>query len=124
MRSSDDISAAGYMSARLSDEAGLALDARARLFRALGDRSRLAVLESLSEGPKCVSDLVTKTGHSQPNVSGHLAVLRELEIVKAERRGRFVYYSLASAEIRLVLDTVRQLTMRNAEMVVITHDGT
>jgi DNA-binding transcriptional ArsR family regulator len=57
-------------------------------------------------------------------VSGHLAVLRELEIVKAERRGRFVYYSLASAEIRLVLDTVRQLTMRNAEMVVITHDGT
>ena len=70
-----------------------AIEIRARVSRGLGDPSRLAVLESLRDGPRCVTDLVTETGLSQPNVSGHLALLRELGLAQAERRGRFAYYA-------------------------------
>lgn len=79
------------------------LEVKARLFRALGDPSRLAVFEALRDGPKCVSDLVAKTGLSQPNVSGHLAFLRDSGIVAPERRGRFVYYSFGSRDIETIL---------------------
>jgi DNA-binding transcriptional ArsR family regulator len=76
---------------------------KARMFHALGDPSRLAVVESLRGGPRCVTDLVSGTGLSQPNVSGHLALLRELGLVQAERRGRFVYYALSAPEMEVIL---------------------
>jgi DNA-binding transcriptional ArsR family regulator len=85
------------------------LEMKAKVFRALGDPSRLAVLEALRNGPKCVSDLVAQTGLSQPNVSGHLAVLRELGLVQTERRGRFVYYALCRAELEVILSTTESL---------------
>jgi DNA-binding transcriptional ArsR family regulator len=88
------------------------VEAKARLFRALGDPSRLAVLESLRDDPKCVSDLVTLTELSQPNVSGHLAILREFGLVQREQRGRFAYYSVASREIGTILASAEDLFRR------------
>jgi DNA-binding transcriptional ArsR family regulator len=79
------------------------LEVKARLFRALGDPSRLAVLEALLNGSHCVSELVTLTGLSQPNVSGHLSFLRDCGLVKREQRGRFAYYSLSSAKAEAIL---------------------
>ena len=79
------------------------LEAKAKLFRALGDPSLLAVLESLRDGPKCVSDLVAMTGLSQPNVSGYLSFLRECGLVAREQRGRFAYYSVVAAEVEAIL---------------------
>jgi DNA-binding transcriptional ArsR family regulator len=83
-------------------DAANSVEAKARLFRALGDPSRLAVLEALRHGPKCVSDLVAQTGLSQPNVSGHLAFLRQEGLVLREQRGRFAYYSLCSGDLEVV----------------------
>lgn len=82
---------------------GSGLEAKAHVFRALGDPSRLAVLETLRDEPKCVSDLVAMTGLSQPNVSGHLSFLRECALVAREQRGRFAYYSLAANEVEALL---------------------
>jgi DNA-binding transcriptional ArsR family regulator len=76
---------------------------KARLFRSLGDPSRLAVLEALRDGPKCVSDLVAQTGLSQPNVSGHLAFLRDCGLVEREQRGRYAYYSIQFVEAAAIL---------------------
>lgn len=90
------------------------LETKARLFRALGDPSRLAVLEALRDGPKCVSDLVTMTGLSQPNVSGHLAFLRDSGLVEREQRGRFAYYSLGTANAEAILALADQLVRRFA----------
>ena len=87
----------------MSNDGSVTLEAKARLFRALGDPSRLAVLEVLRDGPKCVSDLVGMTGLSQPNVSGHLALLRDCGLVDREQRGRFAYYSLGRAEVEAIL---------------------
>ena len=79
------------------------LEAKARLYRALGDPSRLAVLELLREGPKHVSDLVAMTRLSQPNVSGHLAFLRDCSLVKREQRGRYAYYAISTTDVEAIL---------------------
>ncbi|CCW36690.1 predicted cobalamin binding protein [Chthonomonas calidirosea] len=65
------------------------------LSRALAEPSRRAILESLQFGRRTVTELVRATGLKQPNVSNHLAKMRQQGLVRAERVGRFVYYSLA-----------------------------
>ena len=65
------------------------------LTRALAEPSRRDILESLRFGPKSVTDLVEATGLKQPNVSNHLAKMRAQRLVRAERIGRNVFYSIA-----------------------------
>lgn len=80
-----------------------------RLFdigRALGCRIRLALLHTLATGDASVGELVAHTGASQPNVSNHLAVLREAGLVHADRAGRSMRYRLASPRVG---DLVRAL---------------
>ena len=61
------------------------LSVEAKFFKGLGDKSRLAILETLSEEEKTVADIVKLTGLSQPNVSAHLSCLLECGLVKRER---------------------------------------
>lgn len=49
---------------------------KAKLFRGLGDPSRLAIVQALSEGTRTVGEIVRATGLSQPLVSMHLACMR------------------------------------------------
>jgi ArsR family transcriptional regulator len=67
-----------------------------RLFRALGDETRLEMVGLLAaEGKElCVCELESHFELSQPTVSHHLRILREAGIVSAERRGTWVYYAL------------------------------
>lgn len=70
----------------------------ARLFRALGDGARLAILRHLRErGEVCACDFVACCGLSQPTVSHHLKVLREAGLVVAERQGQRISYRLNQA---------------------------
>lgn len=82
----------------------LDLPLKAKLFRGLADPSRLAVLETLRDGPRCVSEVVAATGLSQPNASAHLACLEDCGLVTRERRGKFVYYALADKRVVKVLE--------------------
>lgn len=75
------------------------MELKAKLFRGLGDPSRLAVLEALRPGARCVSDLMQVTRLSQPNLSMHLACLRACGLVRARRNGRFVYYELTDPTV-------------------------
>lgn len=77
---------------------------KAKLFRGLADPSRLAVLEALRDGPRCVSEVVAATGLSQPNASTHLGCLVDCGLVARERRGRFVYYGIADKRVVKVLE--------------------
>lgn len=76
---------------------------KAKLFRGLADLSRLRILESLRSGRKCVSELVTWTGLSQPNVSAHLSCLAQCGLVIGTPEGRKVYYQLARNDIEALL---------------------
>lgn len=67
----------------------------ATVFRALGNRARLRMAEHLAGGERCVAELVDLVGLSWSTVSRHLATLRAAGIVRDERRGNQVVYSLA-----------------------------
>ena len=67
--------------------------------RALSCENRLSLLMALAEGEATVSELVSYTGATQPNVSNHLAVLRSVGLVASQRSGRAVRYELASPEV-------------------------
>jgi DNA-binding transcriptional ArsR family regulator len=80
-----------------------------RLFdvgRALSCRIRLALLHTLLSGDASVSELVAGTGATQPNVSNHLAVLRDAGLVRADRAGRVVRYRLASPRVRSLVEAL------------------
>lgn len=76
----------------------------ARLFRSLGDPTRLALLLALAEGEKRVTDLVAEVGTSQSNASGHLACLKGCGLV-SDRPGvrRQVFYRIADPAVYDVL---------------------
>ena len=71
----------------------------ARLFRGFADPTRLAVVQALAEGEKRVADLVAQVKSSQPNVSGHLACLKECGLVNDRPEGRQVFYRISSPEV-------------------------
>jgi ArsR family transcriptional regulator len=66
-----------------------------RLFKALGDETRLRVVALLSHGELCVCHVEEALGVSQPKVSRHLAILRAAGLVDHRRDGSWVYYRLA-----------------------------
>jgi ArsR family transcriptional regulator len=71
----------------------------ARWFRALGDETRLKILEHLSEGEHCVCDLTDALDAGQSLMSFHLKALKGAGLLRDRRQGRWVYYSLEPAVI-------------------------
>jgi ArsR family transcriptional regulator len=69
----------------------------AAIFKALGDPHRLAILATLARADDevCVCDFTAGLPLNQPTVSHHLKVLRDVNLVRSERRGTWVYYRLA-----------------------------
>lgn len=96
-----------------SSHEGVLLEAK--LFRGFADPSRLGILTALSAGRKKVGDLVEITGLSQPNVSNHLACLKECGLVRAEPEGRFVYYELTDARVAQLIRLGREILADVAE---------
>jgi ArsR family transcriptional regulator len=69
----------------------------ARAFAALADPVRLRLISLLASSPTgevCVCELTAPTGRSQPTVSHHLRVLAEAGLIRGEKRGRWVWYSV------------------------------
>ncbi len=71
----------------------------ARVFHALSDPTRLAVLNMLREGECCVCELQDELGAAQSRLSFHLRVLKDVGLVTDRREGRWSYYTLAPAAI-------------------------
>jgi ArsR family transcriptional regulator len=65
------------------------------LFQALGDPTRLRILNLLAAGELCVCYFVEILGDPQPKVSRHLAYLRHAGVVDARRDGKWIHYRLA-----------------------------
>jgi DNA-binding transcriptional ArsR family regulator len=75
-------------------------------FRALGDETRLRILEHLVAGERSVSDIMTLVDIGQSLASHHMRILREAGLVTARRDGRWVHYAIAEpalAACRLAL---------------------
>ncbi|MGH3727600.1 MAG: ArsR/SmtB family transcription factor [Micromonosporaceae bacterium] len=77
------------------------------LLRALAAPLRIAIVTELGGGPRCVHELVDVLRAPQPLVSQHLRVLRGAGVVRGQRRGREIAYSLTDEHIaHIVADAV------------------
>jgi DNA-binding transcriptional ArsR family regulator len=79
--------------------AGDTVDGLADTFSALGDPTRVRILDALSHGELCVCDLAAVLKLSQSAVSHQLRLLRGLRLVRPRRDGRVVFYSLDDQHI-------------------------
>ena len=71
-----------------------AIQGLADTFSALGDPTRVRMLDALSHGELCVCDLAAVLSLSQSAVSHQLRLLRGMRLVRPRRDGRVVFYSL------------------------------
>ena len=80
-----------------------AAEALARIFRALGDPTRVRLLSLIAahaDGEACVCDLIDPVGLTQPTVSHHLKQLVEAGLITREQRGKWAYYRVEQVRAR------------------------
>jgi DNA-binding transcriptional ArsR family regulator len=76
-------------------------------FNAVAEPRRRQILDLLAAGELPVNDLVTRLGVTQPLVSKHLRVLREVGLVQVRDEGRQRMYSLNGEQLKPIYDWVR-----------------
>ena len=93
-------------------------DLVAKYFRALGDPTRLRIVELLgAEGELSAGELTRRLAQPQPRVSNHLACLRWCGFVTTRRDHRVIYYRLADQRVAAMLQMAHGLLDGNAEHV-------
>jgi ArsR family transcriptional regulator len=83
---------------------GETVSALADTFSALGDPTRVRILDVLAHGELCVCDLAAVLSLSQSAVSHQLRLLRAVRLVRARRAGRMVFYALDDRHVTDLLD--------------------
>ncbi len=85
----------------------------ARFFRALGDSTRLRLLEFVLHEERSVSECVEHVGLAQSRVSTHLACLADCGFVTVRREGRYVYYRVTDPRVAELVLLGRSLSADN-----------
>jgi len=87
----------------------------ASICQTLAHPRRLEVIDRLRSGEMSVTDLAQALQISQPNVSQHLALMKQKGIVTARREGLNVYYRLASLKIVKACELMREVLVDHLE---------
>jgi DNA-binding transcriptional ArsR family regulator len=77
---------------------------QAKTAKALAHPMRIAILEMLRQGGRCVCEMELELGASQANISQHLAALRDANLVVGQRDGMKIRYRVNDMRIFQVLD--------------------
>ena len=81
----------------------------ADVFKALGNPSRLLIVDELTHGERCVADLTALIGSDISTVSNHLAILRNVGLVVDDRRGQQVFYRLGASCVANVFHCLEEI---------------
>jgi ArsR family transcriptional regulator len=84
-------------------------EALARVFKALGDPTRVRLLSLIAaheSGEACICDLTAPVGLSQPTVSHHMKQLADAGLVIREQRGKWAYYRIAPDRLNQLAATL------------------
>lgn len=88
----------------------------AKLFAALADSTRLTILSMLGAaemGEVCVCDITSSFNLGQPTISHHLRILRDAGLVRGDKRGKWVYYSLVKDKIEEAQKLLTSINNKN-----------
>src|SRR5262245_3712527 len=80
----------------------------AETFRALGDPTRVRILDALEQAELCVCELAALVNLSESAVSHQLRLLRSLRIVRSRRSGRMVFYTLDDHHVKALFAQARR----------------
>ncbi len=99
-----------------------------RFFQALGDNTRLRLLNLIGDREVCVCYFVEILGAPQPKISRHLAYLRSAGILSVRREGRWMHYRIvmpphigASLVLRQTLDWLKEDKAMQADRAKLTR---
>lgn len=101
--------------ATMTEQERVRCEARANIFKALGHPTRLYICERLREAPHCVCELTELVGADTSTISKHLTILRNVGLVRSEKSGTTVYYSLACSCLKQFLQGAETLLKMKAE---------
>ncbi len=82
---------------------------QAGVLKALAHPTRLQIIEILERGEKCVCDLLPALGLEQPNVSQHLAILREHGLIDYRKDGLRVIYWIKDKRVLKIIELVNKI---------------
>jgi len=95
-------------------------EAQAEFLQAVGQATRLRILEVLAEGERCVCDIQVAVGQRQSNVSKHLAILRRSGILIARREGGRILFRLRNGRIQEFLRRLSDVAPR--DFLLVRHE--
>lgn len=81
------------------------VDSLAMTLSLLGDSSRLSIIIYLMEKEANVSEITNHLKLSQPTISHHLRILKNAKILKSQKKGKEVYYSLSSNYVKQIIES-------------------
>jgi len=84
------------------------LEKKAKTLKALGQPTRLRIMEYLRDGERCVCEIFPAIGGQQSNVSRHLAVLKQAGLVSDRREGVSIYYRVLDPALYQLLDSLER----------------
>ena len=83
--------------------------------KALGDSNRLQIVQMLSDGEKCGCKLLEAFEITQPTLSHHMKILCECGLVNDRKEGKWHYYSLNNAVLRMLSGFIQELSVDKNE---------
>jgi len=90
-------------------------EVRARIIKAMAHPTRLFIVDELSRGERCVCELTEMIGADTSTVSKHLSLLKEAGILRDEKRGLQVYYTLRMPCVLNFFDCVERIMKSTVE---------
>lgn len=81
----------------------------AKVFKSLSDETRLRIINILLEENLCVCEIMDILGMTQSRISRHLGILKQVELIEEERKGKWVIYKIAKKN-KAILSYIRQQT--------------
>ncbi|KXA90822.1 hypothetical protein AKJ64_05195 [candidate division MSBL1 archaeon SCGC-AAA259E17] len=88
------------------------IEEKVKLFKALGNETRLRIVRYLLENERCACDFEPMVDRDQTTISRHLKVLTEAGILEKERDGKNVVYRIGDGNLK---DTLRELGIEEIE---------
>lgn len=82
---------------------------QARTFKAIAHPLRVAILEYLKDGERCVCQIAEHIGSERSNVSRHLAVMVAGGVLKSRKQGQMVFYRVKARCVVQILDCIHEL---------------
>ncbi|MDY7109491.1 MAG: metalloregulator ArsR/SmtB family transcription factor [Planctomycetota bacterium] len=101
--------------ARMNRRTKARLEARARIIKAMAHPTRLFIVEELSRGERCVCELTEMIGADVSTVSKHLANLKAVGIIRDEKRGAQVFYTLHTPCVLNFMSCVERVLATSAK---------